>query len=380
MSSREEALHRLEAFLDQVPAYERTRNFDRHGHTGVSRLSHWIRYRVITEEECVRAVLKRHSLEAAEKFLQEILWRTYWKGWLEMRPAVWSSYLSETVQLTEDYRDNETYKTACKGRTHLSFFNDWTQELVNTGYLHNHTRMWFASVWIFTLKLPWQLGAAFMYHHLLDGDPASNTLSWRWVGGLHTPGKIYVARPDNIAKFSEGRWNPKDSELALDPTPLPIDMKVEMSPLREVSTTPPAPGSLVLMHDDDLSADATDQFSSRGVSYAVLDCPRTFQSENVQEHVSALRNDAARRAKAPLISSAEELVLLAQKVNAKDVHAFLPPIGHEGLHLHKITDELSQGGIPIVWHRRPWDARLMPLARAGFFGFWERARAGLAGT
>ncbi len=68
-----------------------------------------------------------------------------------------------------------------------------------TGYLHNHARMWFASIWIFTLRLPWELGADFFLRHLLDGDPASNTLSWRWVGGMQTMGKTYLARADNIA-------------------------------------------------------------------------------------------------------------------------------------------------------------------------------------
>ncbi|MEM8657814.1 MAG: FAD-binding domain-containing protein, partial [Pseudomonadota bacterium] len=74
---------------------------------------------------------------------------------------------------------------------------------------HNHTRMWFASIWIFTLQLPWQLGADLFLRHLLDGDPASNTLSWRWVGGLHTVGKTYLARADNIRKFTNGRFDPK---------------------------------------------------------------------------------------------------------------------------------------------------------------------------
>ena len=70
-------------------------------------------------------------------------------------------------------------------------------------HLHNHTRMWFASIWIFTLKLDWQLGADFFLRHLIDGDAASNTLSWRWVGGLHTKGKTYLAKADNIARYTE---------------------------------------------------------------------------------------------------------------------------------------------------------------------------------
>ncbi len=73
------------------------------------------------------------------------------------------------------------YERAVEGRTGIDGFDDWARQLVETGWLHNHTRMWFASIWIFTLRLPWALGAAFFLRHLLDGDPASNTLSWRWV-------------------------------------------------------------------------------------------------------------------------------------------------------------------------------------------------------
>ena len=79
--------------------------------------------------------------------------------------------------------------------------------------MHNHARLWFASIWIFTLKLPWELGAAFFLEHLHDGDPASNTLSWRWVAGLHTKGKNYVASADNIEKFTDGKVTGKTGSL-----------------------------------------------------------------------------------------------------------------------------------------------------------------------
>ena len=69
--------------------------------------------------------------------------------------------------------------------------------------------MWFASIWIFSLGLPWTLGADFFLRHLVDGDPASNTLSWRWVAGLHTRGKTYAARAENIARYTEGRFHPQ---------------------------------------------------------------------------------------------------------------------------------------------------------------------------
>ncbi len=117
------------------------------------------------------------------------------------------------------------YRRAIEGKTGIDCFDAWVEELLETGYLHNHTRMWFASIWIFTLQLPWELGADFTYRHFVDGDPASNTLSWRWVGGLHTRGKTYLARPDNIAEHTGGRFRPKGlarEAIALDePLPAP---------------------------------------------------------------------------------------------------------------------------------------------------------------
>ena len=107
------------------------------------------------------------------------MWRTYWKGWLELRPNVWSDYLIELNKIKEDFNNNQNYINAVEGKTNIECFNAWVNELKENNYLHNHTRMWFASIWIFTLELPWQLGAEFlcnifmmeMLHQIpLDGD------------------------------------------------------------------------------------------------------------------------------------------------------------------------------------------------------------------
>lgn len=206
------ALERLNAFVPRAGRdYASKRNFDDLAH--VSALSPYIRHRIITEEDVLGATLARHSPQTAKKFIQEVYWRTYWKGWMEMQPSVWALYRSDLkaamnrVQTESGLRQN--WEAACKGQTGIDCFDHWAQQLVETGYLHNHARMWFASIWIFTLRLPWTLGADFFMRHLLDGDPASNTLSWRWVGGLQTIGKTYLARADNIAKYTKGRFMPK---------------------------------------------------------------------------------------------------------------------------------------------------------------------------
>ncbi|MFM8676122.1 MAG: FAD-binding domain-containing protein, partial [Burkholderiaceae bacterium] len=199
-ATREEGQTLLNAFIPSMGShYERSRNVDLGPgeHRSVSQLSPYVRRRLVLESEVIQAALNTHGPVVSEKFIQEVFWRSYFKGWLELRPTVWNQY---RCGLAEDLSALETnlalrarVAAAESGRTGLECFDAWVNELVTTGYLHNHARMWFASIWIFTLKLPWRIGADFFYRYLLDGDAASNTLSWRWVAGLHTRGKAYSA-------------------------------------------------------------------------------------------------------------------------------------------------------------------------------------------
>lgn len=206
--TRAAALERLEQFAPRAGAvYGARRNLvDPQGdHGNVSRLSAALRRRLIGEDEVVRAVLAAHRLDKCEKFIAEVFWRTYWKGWLEQRPGVWKGYLADL----DDFRPDTAVAEAMAGRTGIDAFDHWARELAETGYLHNWARMQVASIWIFTLGLPWQLGAQWFFDRLIDADPASNTLSWRWVAGLHTAGKTYLADADRIAAMTGGRFRPE---------------------------------------------------------------------------------------------------------------------------------------------------------------------------
>lgn len=374
MTTRSLALETLQQFLPSVPRYAADRNYDRVGHKEVSQLSRWIRYRVISEEECVRAVLSAHSFPIAEKFVQELMWRTYWKGWLELRPHVWMTYRESLVSLAGEYATRADYLSAVGGTTGLSFFDDWVSELVTTGYLHNHTRMWFASVWIFTLRLPWQLGAQFMYRHLLDGDPASNTLSWRWVGGLQTKGKIYVARPDNIAKYSCGRWNPKDSELNLNPDPLEDDHIGAARPLRELSRSYRAPMRCVVLHDDDLSVDLVLGDVAKEARFCALASEADDRSALVNDFLSRARGDAIARTRGFATSNVDEIALWARQEGQAAVYAMLPRCGGETPIFESLGSDLRERGIELVFVRREWDERYFPRAKAGYFPFWSAVK------
>lgn len=189
-STREAALDRLVDFEKTASRYGRDRNHVVPGHQNVSRLSPAIRHRLLTETEVAKHILHRYAFSTVEKFLQEVYWRRYWKSWLALRPQVWTDYLRDLDALEVC----EAAQKVMAGEGEVEIMNDFAHELVETGYLHNHARMWFAGYWIHAMGLPWQLGADFFYRHLLDADPASNTLSWRWVAGLQTRGKTYLAR------------------------------------------------------------------------------------------------------------------------------------------------------------------------------------------
>ena len=216
-TSRKEALEVLENYVEkEISNYNSKRNFDfgPSNRENVSCLSPYITHRLITEYEVTKKVLNTHSHQKVEKYIQEIFWRVYWKGWLELRPKVWSDFIEDLKTIEE----NENYQKAINAQTDIQCFNDWVQELKENNYLHNHTRMWFASIWIFTLNLPWQKGAEFFMKHLLDGDAASNTLSWRWVAGLQTKGKHYVAQAWNISKFTNNKYQ----KVELNENALPL--------------------------------------------------------------------------------------------------------------------------------------------------------------
>ena len=209
LPSRSYACGRLKSFIDnQLKNYTYKRNYDYgvNNRDNVSCLSPYINHGIIQEKEILKQSLKKYPFEIIEKFIQEVLWRNYWKGWLELRPTLWKDYLKDLQDFENQKKNNSSYLKAIAGNTGIECFNDWVIELKEKHYLHNHTRMWFASIWIFTLKLPWQLGAEFFMKYLFDGDPASNTLGWRWVAGIQTIGKHYLASSSNINKYTNNRY------------------------------------------------------------------------------------------------------------------------------------------------------------------------------
>ena len=392
LPTRAAALARLEEFLPDAGRYAADRNFVRPGHPNISRLSPWVQKRLLLEEEVVAAARERWSFEAVEKFVQEVYWRTYWKGWLEQRPEAWSRWV-EAVPRVRDALSAEqrsTLEAALAGRTGIEGFDDWARELVTTGYLHNHARMWFASIWVFTLRLPWELGAAFFYEHLLDGDVASNTLSWRWVAGLQTPGKTYVARADNIAHYTDGRHVPQASQLASAAFPIkePAMPKVAAWTENPLWINASEGRAGLWVHPEDLAVErgelSAEKFVAINASWPKLIAKKAGWSEAVAIWTQAALQDGAARAGAHFgaevsAESTDDFAMTmldwARGHHLKRVVAYRPFVGPWLVEAQAIESALSQAGIAIMWRRRAWDTRLFPHATRGYFPFWEKVRA-----
>lgn len=382
--TRAAGLSRLEAFLPQVPRYAEERNFDRPHRPSTSRLSPWLQRRLLTEEEVVIATLGAHPWPKAEKFLQEVCWRTYWKGWLAHHPAAWSRY-REAVERGLA-APPEGYGAALAGETGVPGFDDWAKELVASGWLHNHARMWFVSIWIFTLRLPWELGADFFLRHLLDGDPAANTLSWRWVAGLHTPGKRYLAQADNIRFYTEGRCDPGDC-LAKSGVAMTEKSWPEAEPLWTLDGRPEADMPMGWwLHPEDLAVESMDLGELQPATVLAA-WPERLAAEQrwsgcVTAFTQAALADGAARAAQVFGATvhavrtddlALEAVSWARDHGLRSVAAMRPAVGPWLDTARAVAAALSQAGVQVIWHQREWDAVLHPLAAKGFFPFWTAA-------
>jgi deoxyribodipyrimidine photo-lyase len=368
--TRAAALARAAAFAPNMGSrYAAQRNYDTGpGSDAVSALSPWVRRRLIAERDLLEMAIAGHGPDAA-KFVSEVLWRGYFKGWLEQRPEIWERYVAGLGAARESVaRDRELAQrlaAAVEGRTGIDCFDAWIAELRTHGWLHNHARMWFASIWIFTLKLPWQLGAELFLRELVDGDAASNTLSWRWVAGLHTRGKHYVARAENIRRYTEGRFDPHG--LDEEAEPLPYDGDAPM--------TPPAPGAAVptgryalVIHADDTGFDA-------------LGLPPPARVIGVTAHgldgASAAARTFAEGAVADAVARAGAIYgcpveLTADWPEPGDLRLVSP-----WLTVGPLRDSLPDD-YPMAQLRNPYDAALWPLATAGLFKVKSRAAAALA--
>lgn len=385
---RRKGLDILDQQLGILGQYARVRNHDLGPDSHckqVTCLSPYIRHRLILESEVIQAALSRYSFQSIEKFIQEVYWRTYWKGWLEQRPQVWADFLSDLREF-EEGKSGNTYLSAVTGQTGIDCFDHWTQELKQTGYLHNHARMWYASIWIFTLNLPWQLGAAFFLEHLLDGDAASNTLSWRWVAGLQTVGKHYVARAENIQKFTAGRFNPKGL-LNENPNPC-IDDRIYVCDRKHIQIAPiinpSSNGQALLILDDDCCPEISEIKGSNILAAAAIFPESVEKKHNYSPQVSQFKRSALEDAlKRWHVTNGSSTIMLKGSNSSEQILNWYQATGARQLVILRsptgpaadfIIEFEKESGIKINVLTRKYDQELWPFARAGFFQFKKNIR------
>ena len=374
-SSKQGARDALERFLPRAGLdYARARNFD-YGlerRDNVSMLSPWVRLRVIPEWELVAAVLQQHSVSEAAKFIDEVCWRTYWKGWLSRRPTVWQDYCAELAAEQASLPEQSRYHAIVSATSGIDCMDAWTRELLDTGYLHNHARMWYASIWIHTLKLPWSLGADFFFRYLLDGDTASNTLSWRWVAGLHTEGKTYLATADNIQQYSDGRFNPQ-IQFATVPVDVSRSSRNPLAaPHQRLAPLPDSDRVGLLLHEEDLSARnwLGEQVTVHATAGFIPQ--QCYQTQRIATSVFDFRHNCLRDAldgSGEVYTQIDAVVAWAEQANITVLLMAEPSIGIWNQVLPELQQALRNKDIQLVCQRHWWDDHFYPHAQAGFFRF-----------
>ena len=363
-ASKAAALNRLNNFVEKnLSEYSKLRNFDfgPENRTNISGLSPYITHGVINEKEVIEKSLSKFSFSKNEKFIQEVLWRTYWKGWLELRPNVWTDYLVELNKIREEYKDNQNYKNAIDGKTNIECFNYWVTELKENNYLHNHTRMWFASIWIFTLELPWQLGAEFFMQHLYDGDSASNTLGWRWVAGIQTQGKHYLANEWNIKKFTNNRFR----NIKLNETAPPKVSEKTYSIVKQDFSNKNIDDENLFIFENSLSFETTDFQNHKFKKIYIISNKNENRSIKLSEKVikfkALLVDDQKQRLENNSITCEVVDISEIKNINEKII-ALYPTVGEN-------LDYLNSNNLKIDFLYRKLDQYSWQYCNKGFFNF-----------
>ncbi len=224
--------------------YARTRNAIE---GAVTRLSPYITHGFVSLPEVLASVATRHRLDVQHKFVFELGWREYFQHvWQHRGEGILQSL--HQGPLPEHTYSRELPADIRQARTGVPVIDQAVRTLYATGYLHNHARMWLASYVVHLRKVHWRAGADWMVAHLLDGDLASNHLSWQWVAGTGSH-KPYLFNADNVARHAPPSWHSAGTVIdtsyeALDamarsPRPVParpLEQGVDEPPL---SSRPP---------------------------------------------------------------------------------------------------------------------------------------------
>ena len=221
--------------------------------------------------------------------------------------------------------------------------------------------MWFASIWIFTLELPWQLGAEFFMQHLYDGDTASNTLGWRWVAGVQTQGKHYLASEWNIKKFTNNRFN----NIKLNENAPPKTSKKNYSIIKQDFSNKNINDRNLLIFENNLSFETTDFQSNVFKKIYIISNKNENRSIKLSEKVikfkSLLIDDQKKRLKDKSIDCDVLDISEIKNIN-ESVIALYPTVGEN-------LDYLIKNNLKLDFLYRKIDQCSWQYCNKGFFNF-----------
>ena len=351
----------LENFINNhLNSYHRLRNFDFgiEDRSNISQISKYTSHRILNEYHIIEKLKK---FDNKKKYTDEILWRLYWKGYLENYKSIWFEY----INFKERSVSLDKISSAIEGKTGINCFDSWIEELRENNYLHNHSRMWFASIWIFKLMLPWQLGARLFMRHLLDGDAASNTLSWRWVAGIHTNKKPYIATNENIKKFTGNRF--RDYPVNLSENINIMKNYEHISNKLPINSDNPRSKNLIIFDNDMHIKDRFDLFNSYSkvyfISNDVINNKLNFNSNVIRYKESLIQNVSALIPNSIVLKNMHVESILAKQ---SCIDIIYPGIGHNQDFINKLA---RKNKIKLNYIYRDEDLFYWKYANSGFYKF-----------
>lgn len=380
-SSRAEALKTWEGLLESGERASEPTAFEMSG------LSAAFRYRLLCESEAAASLFRRYNPSKAEPLLKQLCARDYWRGWSEGRPQVYLAYLRARDDDRRRFTGTQTLAVAEDGRTGLLAFDEWNRQMIETGWLPQQARLWYASIWIFTLRLPWTLGAAHFASHLVDLDPASAVLLWRSVAGLHLGQKPYVAKAAEIAKWSKGRY-----DLTGHLNERPVALTGPALPAPRFQEFPSAPSRILgdryalLVTPEDLSPETSAIGSLKPSLVLLTGCENldknTVWSPLVKEYLETILGDAAARLAqhfdcpverlAPSQEVGESIASRLRTENLPHLVYQQPSIGPWQEMLSRAT--FKDVGLKYFPLRRNWDSKLWPSATRTLLDFQDAVK------
>lgn len=356
---RTEGLRRLASF--DVSAYARTRN-QVGPESGVSRLGPYIRHGLVTLSECRVEALRKSAGNPPMKFLQELAWREYYqRAYAQLGDAIMFKNIEapkvklDTLPLSDDIRF---------GKTGLACIDENINELRETGYMYNHARMWVASYIIHHRKVAWQQGAQMFLQHLLDGDPASNSLGWQWIASTYSH-KPYLFDQGNVQRFSDHCKRcpaakngscPFREYPELPPTreftqPLPMSASVNTDDVINKNHTP----DLLWVHGDHIDVPANTALEAHPdipavfILDAVLAASRTISLKRFGFLYESVSEAFQRHPAGGRVFVGEPVAVLSSLASNGSIATTITPAGR----FHEIQEGLKSSGVSVRSYAPP---------------------------